>query len=63
MTSFAKHECWPAAAAKPSDLTRVHGPIEIDPQLLKQVSGGAPRGGWQEPVEENLTQAPRGGWA
>ena len=33
----------------------------IDPSLLKQVAGGAPRGGWLEP-EVAMAQAPRGGW-
>lgn len=33
----------------------------IDPALLKQVAGGAPRGGWLEP-ESEMSQAPRGGW-
>nr|WP_295078861.1 hypothetical protein [uncultured Roseateles sp.] len=43
------------------------GPVEISLDLLQQVSGGTPRGGWiTEPTTELAVQVeaptPRGGW-
>lgn len=38
------------------------GPAPLAPDQLKLVAGGAPRGGWDQPVQMTATQAPRGGW-
>ena len=43
-----------AIAAQPAP--RV--PLELQPQQLSQVAGGAPRGGWLSSTPD----APRGGW-
>lgn len=44
----------PASVAAP----KVQGPVEVDPLLLRHVSGGLPKGGWGAE-----TQAlPKGGW-
>lgn len=36
-------------------------PIALQPQELKQVSGGSPRGGWVATTEA-AAMSPRGGW-
>jgi hypothetical protein len=45
------------------------GPVELSLELLKQVSGAGPKGGWEEPpmggqMEEPLygIAGPKGGW-
>lgn len=42
------------------------GPTLIDPQLLKLIAGGAPKGGWTvSPLSAPTTtetSAPKGGW-
>jgi hypothetical protein len=41
-------------------------PFELDPQLLKHISGGAPKGGWAATMATTYgpsdSQAPKGGW-
>ena len=34
----------------------------LDAAQLKQVAGGAPKGGWLEPEMQTDSQAPKGGW-
>ena len=55
-----------AADAKPAQRP-APGPTLIDPQLLKLIAGGAPKGGWvvtplSEPVTTDAAMAPKGGW-
>ena len=44
----------------------VGSPVVLAPALLKQVSGGSPKGGWQ--IQENFGEVldvvalPKGGW-
>ncbi|HZF80571.1 MAG TPA: hypothetical protein VEZ89_12360 [Rubrivivax sp.] len=60
----------PATSARPADTQSEKfarpGPIPIDPQLLKLVAGGAPKGGWYvSPLstpDTTDTSAPKGGW-
>lgn len=35
---------------------------QLDASQLKQVAGGAPRGGWLSPEGQAQSKAPRGGW-
>jgi hypothetical protein len=54
-----------AADTKPAQRP-LSGPTLIDPQLLKLIAGGAPKGGWcvsplSEPAPAELC-APKGGW-
>lgn len=37
------------------------GPVEIDLQLLQQVSGGAPKSGWSAMLSDT-NPAPKSGW-
>jgi hypothetical protein len=49
-----------APAAAPSK-----SPVVIDPALLRQVAGGAPKGGWELDgpiVYIDSADAPKGGW-
>lgn len=44
---------------------RVQGPVELDPALFGQVSGGSPRNGWSTAVTlaaASETDSPRNGW-
>lgn len=38
------------------------GPAPLVPDQLKLVSGGSPRGGWNQPAETMSSSSPRGGW-
>ena len=61
----AKTNTAQAADAKPAQCP-APGPTLIDPQLLKLIVGGAPKGGWNvSPLSTSVTtdgQAPKGGW-
>jgi hypothetical protein len=46
--------------ARPAAATPPRGPTVIDPQLLKQVSGGLPKGGWA--ADPTAAALPKGGW-
>lgn len=38
-------------------------PVELDVQLLSQVGGAGPRGGWiVDPQSSEVVAGPRGGW-
>jgi hypothetical protein len=39
----------------------VRSPVVLAPEMLKLVSGGAPKGGWALATED-ATLAPKGGW-
>lgn len=47
-----------AKTAKPVS----HGVKCIDASQLKQVAGGAPKGGWLMPEPDSTNGAPKGGW-
>lgn len=48
--------------AAPSAKSLPDGVKSIDVSQLKQVSGGAPRGGWLSTEGAGNYSAPRGGW-
>jgi hypothetical protein len=55
-----------SAQSTSEEVTRVkpQQPTEIDSRLLTQISGGAPKGGWNAAATASLgnTEAPKGGW-
>lgn len=44
-------------ASKPQQAAK---PVALDADMLKQVSGGLPKGGWQ--ISTNALRLPKGGW-